>query len=50
MKRKKELTITEFAKMGAAARNKALSREERVRLAKKAIAARWAKVKAEKTK
>lgn len=49
MKSKKQpMTVTEMSRLGAKARNKALSREERVRLAKKAIAARWSKYRAEK--
>jgi hypothetical protein len=51
MKEKKvnPMTVTEFARLGAKARNKALSRKERVRLAKRAIRARWARVKKDKT-
>lgn len=46
--KKKEMTVSEMSRLGVRARNKALSREERVRIAKKAIAARWAKYRAEK--
>jgi hypothetical protein len=47
MKEKKvnPMTVTELARLGAKARNKALSRKERVRLANRAIAARWVKRK-----
>jgi hypothetical protein len=45
MKKKKPMTVHEMARLGAAARNAALSPEERRRLAKRAIQARWAKAK-----
>jgi hypothetical protein len=41
--KKKAITASEMGKRGAKARNKALSRAERVKLAKRAIQARWAK-------
>lgn len=40
---KKELTITEFARMGAKARQKELTPERRKEIARKAAKARWAK-------
>lgn len=47
---KKVLTITEFARMGGIARSKSLTRDERVKAAKKAINARWARYGAKKQK
>lgn len=41
----KELTVREMAKLGGHARAKSLSSAERRRIAKKAIATRWAKRK-----
>lgn len=40
---KKELTITEFARMGAKARHKQLTPERRKEIARKAAKTRWAK-------
>jgi hypothetical protein len=40
---KKELTITEFARMGAKARHKQLTPERRKEIARNAAIARWAK-------
>jgi len=40
---KKPMTVIEAARLGAKARNAALSPEQRKLLAKRAIAARWAK-------
>jgi len=39
----KELTITEFARLGGHARAKSMTKAQRVASAKKAIAVRWAK-------
>jgi hypothetical protein len=39
--------LSEIGKKANAARNKALSREERKRLARRAVRARWAKAKGE---
>jgi hypothetical protein len=41
--KKKELTITQFAKMGNRARNKSLSAAQRKEIARRAAKVRWAK-------
>jgi general stress protein YciG len=43
MKKKKQLTVSEMAKMGGKARAKSLTPERRKEIARKAIATRWAK-------
>jgi hypothetical protein len=43
MKKKKELTVSQLAKMGGKARAKSLTPARRKEIAKKAIATRWAK-------
>jgi hypothetical protein len=43
MKKKKELTVSELAKMGGQARAKSLTPARRKEIAQKAIATRWAK-------
>jgi hypothetical protein len=45
MKRKKALTISEFASLGGKARSKQLSKKELSEQGKKAAAARWKKAK-----
>ena len=42
-KKKKQLTVSEMAKMGGKARAKSLTAERRKEIARKAIATRWAK-------
>jgi hypothetical protein len=42
---KKELTVTEFARLGGNARRDAMTAAERKASAQKAVAARWAKAK-----
>ena len=42
-KKKKQLTVSEMAKMGGKARAKSLTPERRKEIARKAIATRWAK-------
>jgi len=48
MKKIKTMTITEFARLGGQARNKALSAEQRKAIAKRAAKARWSKAKEQK--
>ena len=47
---KPPLTVTEFAAMGGKARRKALTKEQRQEIAKKAAAARWVDKKAKRPK
>jgi hypothetical protein len=42
-KRKKQLTVSEMAKMGGKARARSLTPERRKEIARKAITTRWAK-------
>ena len=46
----KSLTIQEFARMGGKALAKKMTKEQRSEKMRRAVKARWAKVKKEKTK
>lgn len=50
VRRMKNMTVQEFARLGALAVNGKRSKEERVKLAKKAARARWKKHKESKEK